>query len=251
MEDGAALETIIPRRPFSNAGNSCYVNAIVQALFAAGAIQRELSNFELMLSPSDKALCALYIECISQLLEESVHPSAILRSFHNGLQRDAEEFLHEVVQPASAPTVCGLCTTKLKSRIMCAECPGVAHMTESGEEILLCLSLPVRRAVDGLVLSTVQDCLYHFEQPEVLTDYMWCCESCNSTLSPTKMVSYVKLPEVLLLQLKRWRGVGYMRPVDFPIYPMSASKSESMSTHYQVSCFTSARLHLLGITSLW
>ena len=203
------LVPVTRRRPFSNAGNSCYVNATMQALFAAVPIQGALAIIEgipastdvidcaseaLQWRPNDRALSMTLFECVSKPLDESVRPRSILSSFYDGSQRDASEFLHELVQPESAPRVCGLCTIKLKSRIMCAECPGIAHIAESADETLLCLSLLVRRSADGVLLPSVQECIYNFEQPEVLAGYAWCCDSCCSTLPHPRCFRSVLVP---------------------------------------------------------
>ena len=71
---------------------------------------------------------------------------------------------------------------------------------------------------------TLDDCLELFIQPQVLSgDEAWHCPKCNGRRVAEKQISLSRLPEILILTLKRFLSHGpysrtkIYREIDFPL----------------------------------
>ena len=96
-------------RRFRNAGNSCYINATLQALFAVPPVQRlyESSDFRAPLPgghirddgriDGDLCIASVYRDARSMTrMSEPMLPQILLDAFYYGMQDDASAFLHQL-----------------------------------------------------------------------------------------------------------------------------------------------------------
>lgn len=105
------------------------------------------------------------------------------------------------------------------SEIVCSECTN----TSSNFEIFNILPVSIPSNDNTTEPITLQECLKEFGSTETLTDdNMYKCEKCNKLTNATKKTHIWDLPELLIIQLKRFsnNGMRYIknnRHVNFPI----------------------------------
>ncbi|XP_033728326.1 ubiquitin carboxyl-terminal hydrolase 37-like isoform X3 [Pecten maximus] len=220
---------------FSNLGNTCYMNAILQSLFCLDTFSNDLlfSNGRVMKSLHSQSLySALYklLRSRSKTLPEHVRRdmlrnvksaiSTTAKRFSGYQQHDAHEFLgqvldqlkEEVTKVASStpsphreesdadtqyinPTVQNFEMEVLHS-ITCLNCQEVVTKAEQFND--LSVDMPRRRKNGDP--SSIQNALDLFFRSEAI-EYM--CEKCGSNKSEVTH-KFTRLPRVLVLHLKRY-----------------------------------------------
>jgi ubiquitin C-terminal hydrolase len=228
----------------TNAGNTCFLNAVLNCLTFTQPLHA------LALRRAHSRSCALAqrgAPCALCLLEAHVNeyaaakgevlPLALLRNlprlnqqFALGQQEDAHELLRSLLRgmqhaclagvaaaerldPASLATtlVDQMFSGSLESRLLCTSC---GHTSNSFEPFLD-LSLEVGEHVDSL-----PEALEAFCAPERLDEANACrCGGCGERVRAVKRLAICRMPNVLCLQLKRFRA-GFFgkvnREVAFP-----------------------------------
>ena len=197
-----------------NMGNSCYLNAVLQALFSL----RELKSLffkmrqkcednirSLLQSPSvspadvrqslahfstnpddpctqtDVRLSFTHLWCISSDEDRVIVPHMLLERFHSDQQEDAQEFLQALVQDTGVD---------------------MQHLFEGIDTpILVCQSCSGQRLCDGIEFFThlplsldeprdaisVQSLIDSYLSPQVLAeDFEWTCGTCGNSEAPNK-----------------------------------------------------------------
>jgi uncharacterized UBP type Zn finger protein len=243
----AAARPPLPR-PFTNVGNSCFVNASVQAAFGLRTWRAVLARMEARRARPANAARApaplwteggqvaeldepgrlLYPRARPEdLLAATYHvaqvppshapmlPASLLRRFYHGVQEDAGEFmlgsflnLDEEVNPVLLPTLRG----RLRTVLRCADC-GTEREGAEGDSFG-CLTLPLRTAA-GQEIRSVEAALAEYRRAEPMPlDYLWHCPNpaCHAA-GVTKRMDFQTLPDVLWFQLQRWRMEAPGRPV--------------------------------------
>ncbi|CAG8613555.1 6568_t:CDS:2, partial [Acaulospora colombiana] len=121
----------------------------------------------------------------------------------------------------NSSVVVSLFQGQLRSRLMCLTC----KRTSTSYNAFMCLSLPIPAKRGKRV--DLEMCLKHFVKEEILDgDNSWHCPNCNSRRRASKQLSISRLPDVLLIHLKRFSFNGPFRDklemmVDFPIWNLN------------------------------
>ncbi|KAJ1702668.1 hypothetical protein LUZ63_002447 [Rhynchospora breviuscula] len=130
-------------------------------------------------------------------------------------------------------------------------------------ELLSCLpevykELPIHRRSKDQESVTLYQCLDKFIKEEPLgPDDMWYCPSCKEHRQASKKLDLWRLPEILVIHLKRFSYSRYTKNkletyVDFPIHELDLSEyiahrgNSSVSTHYRLYAISNHYGHMGG-----
>ncbi|RWS06600.1 ubiquitin specific protease 2-like protein [Dinothrombium tinctorium] len=225
----------------TNLGNTCYMNSVLQALYATQVFRNYViknQRYSLM-----SALSNLFQEMDAPentTLAPSVFRSHFTRyqpKFRGYDQQDAQEFLrylitglHEevnetkhrpkppIMKSPNSPTEAwqqmkmiddspfvDMLVGQLSSVIQCTQCGNKSTCWDPFWD----LSLPLPRNMSE---CTVEQCLREFTALEELSPgehAVRICEKCKRQTQSTKQLSIEKAPPVLILHLKRFSNEGY------------------------------------------
>ena len=187
-----------PAMRFSNQGNSCFVNAGLQAFLPLQGFRslRPTTGIEQALLTSRAAATAT---------NQSVVPRAVLDLYYHGRQEDCGEFLVEVL--ANCPTVHRHFQGQEQAYLACTTCD---HRRACALENFLTLQLPLLR--DERPLGSVQAALdSYLELEELMEDVIdWACpnpeclQNGRARQIPKRLVTVQEWPETLVMTLNRW-----------------------------------------------
>lgn len=91
----------------------------------------------------------------------------------------------------------------LKSTLMCMTC----RTTSDSYEVFSCLSLPIMSS-----RCTLADCFKNFLKPEKISgEAAWDCPKCKTKKEAEKRLRLCRVPEILVIQLKRFSYEGLWR----------------------------------------
>ncbi|KAG0256765.1 ubiquitin-specific protease doa4, partial [Linnemannia exigua] len=113
-----------------------------------------------------------------------------------------------------------------KSRLCCGKC----GKTSTTYNPFMYLTLPVKAKVSGRQPQTLMSCLNAFVDPELMEgDNAWNCPSCKKPRKATKQLTISRVPDVLLIQLKRFSSDGPFKNkikamVQYPINDLDLTK---------------------------
>ncbi|XP_066992129.2 ubiquitin carboxyl-terminal hydrolase 36 [Anabrus simplex] len=218
-----------------NVGNTCYLNATLQALFHIPSLVNWLQSDSNHLSKCTFTNGSVQTEClicaVNKTLKASHNKSGnvikpyliinrlkmICKHFSHGQQEDAHEFLRYLIENMGEAFLVRFRSENLDSyskettplnqilggymrtEVTCLQCRGVSTTFQHFQELLL----DIRRA------NTLDDALVGYFQRERLDgDDAYRCERCHRKVSATKKFSIEKPPHVLCIQLKRFSVVG-------------------------------------------
>ena len=234
VEMAASNNVVAKWRGLRNDGNSCYVNSSLQQLFSVPTFMQALAPFreghELTTRLSD-----LYANLNSKD-KKSISASAkpfkrvvdkLTDRFHGFQQRDAHEFLGEVIdqiheelsppkseEETDGETVSPTCTAVPTDEYfrwnvqVCLKCKHCGY-SRSKEEMYRYLSIDIGRDLANggdakSVKPAVDSCLANFFAPE---DREVNCEKCEEGTIATQTMKILSVPKVILLHLKRFMVV--------------------------------------------
>uniref|UniRef100_A0A8D8YSP5 Ubiquitin carboxyl-terminal hydrolase 22 n=1 Tax=Cacopsylla melanoneura TaxID=428564 RepID=A0A8D8YSP5_9HEMI len=89
---------------------------------------------------------------------------------------------------------------QLQSNLVCKECNNISSTYDPFWDI----SLEICRQVETLLPPSVEECLEQYTQPEPLDIN---CNNCNSKGSMSKQMTFLRLPHILFLHLKRFKTI--------------------------------------------
>lgn len=286
-----ALPSEVPKG-LTNLGNTCYMNAVIQSLYSISAFRNLILR-----SYHGKSLTSGLNDLFKTMKSSSgsVSPANFKYAFSryqskfSGFgQQDAQEFLrylingvHEELNLASrrsrrsplagkspktaneawtqyrdivddSPLV-DIVVGQLCSTIICSVCQNKSLCWDPFWD----LSLPLSRRRHSCNLS---DVMADFTAKETLdSDERPICETCKKATKSTKQISVCRLPQVMILHLKKFTNDGYkltspevkidrMLPVDGCNYHLTACISHhghsSSSGHYTSHCkYSSSWFH--------
>jgi len=188
-----------------NVGNSCYVNAILQAIFS---LEITIEFCDLGVDDSgDGKLVATF----NQTQEgRAFRPVRFLDDHHQN-QQDAHEFLQRKIL-YEALTWAALCSGADVPRLLCSHCGKRGRF--AAREEFCSLSMPLS-APDGSVYTTALAALTAYmgaRQVVELDDWTCAAEACASRGAgagyPMKTTNIEKWPNILILHLLRWTATG-------------------------------------------
>lgn len=113
-----------------------------------------------------------------------------------------------------------------KSRLCCNKC----GKTSTTYNPFMYLTLPVKVKSSGRQPQTLTSCLNAFVEPELMEgDNAWNCPNCKKPRKATKQLTISRVPDVLLIQLKRFSSDGPFKNkikamVQYPIEDLDLTK---------------------------
>lgn len=209
-----------------NMGSTCFMSSIIQTVMHNPYFNRYFLGH----SHYDNCDIKSGESCVSCALDEIAcdfyglpGKSSISKGFINLLssswnlnqnlvgstQQDAHEFWqfllnqfhsdHARIHGSSKSSDCKCITHTtfqgyLKNSLQCLHC----GFTKTTCDPIMDLSLEIKN------ISTLDECLSHFQRKEELSDFHYECESCKQKKGVIKKLTLHKCPNVLVLQLKRF-----------------------------------------------
>ena len=171
-----------------NAGNTCYINSVVQCLFATKPFVTEI------MQGHGGELEASLRETFEKLTQRSFEPTRLLgtvmrmnRKFQIGEVGDSAEFLTFLLDNIGSE----LFVEKVSSILACQRCY-TEVMTVNDENLI---QLPIHK------MSSLDACLKAFTKIEDLEGYR--CRGCGRT-SVQKRLKFENCPQILALQMIRF-----------------------------------------------
>ena len=176
-------------RGIVNLGNTCYVSASIQSIFSVHCCLHPAES--VLFTILKRTLCDL-----SSSTKTALYPIALIsevrkmsRAFSQNSFQDAHEFLISILSNSQSRTF----SLTVIANITCSNC---SFSTQKDEQ-LFGLQLVVERNLSASLASYFQD-----------TDVLWNCSECSQSTTCKKSFAVIELPNVLLLQLKRFRSTG-------------------------------------------
>ncbi|XP_034241758.1 ubiquitin carboxyl-terminal hydrolase 36-like [Thrips palmi] len=225
-----------------NVGNTCYVNATLQALVHLPGfvefLQNDKSHRSRCYSLLDCVECALYRTYLNMSLHPIFKPLGLVnllprihKTFRKGKQADAQEFLTFLLSSVQDSLVarckteldfCSKQTTAMgkifgwwtESHASCIDCE--ATKVTYNPLSIIALPLTVERGHDTAVfrcIESVQDAVNHY-MDEVETVVVKCTPKCASQKA-SKSVSFHSYPSVLTIMFNRFDNDG--RKITLPV----------------------------------
>jgi ubiquitin C-terminal hydrolase len=215
------MSTTIKLRGFNNLGNTCYMNAALQALLSSNVMntamllyiqksQNSVSKF----SPVLLEYCRIILELLSNNTSTTYAP----RSFKNNLDRinpwfcgtnqhDSHElmvymineFADEKKEKGMTNLIKKLCFGKYKQYVCCSECKNVSESYSNFLDVLL--PIPETRNPD------LEECFKKFAEYDTLSGKeKWFCPTCKKKVVANKKMEIHEVPEVAVFTLNRFKG---------------------------------------------
>ena len=228
-----------------NKGNSCYANAVLQALSATPEFWSVMT--ESNSKPNRLVSSFLRIMCDAQRVTVSIDPYHFLEAFQNSYrkfqtsptfkwnrQQDASEVLQHLLREIGSisPQAYERVAINVVTVITCHTCHD-ASTNEVTETILCCP-----------IASTIQACVNKYQLSEELTgENQWFCHGCQRKCDATKSYYFAKASDVLIIQLNRFTSfqntfykslarVDINLPLKLCIRDQSRSDEVSFSSDY-------------------
>ena len=191
-----------------NKGNTCYANAIIQALYALPQFWPSLSS----VSPSISSL-GVSLAKVMQLLSSSkvpIDPSVFLNALKSTIikagktnfdiftQQDVPEILEYILGELATDSTSGpnLFENRIKSSVTCNTC----FQMKVTEEVMPILQLSP--------FTSIQESVNQFLEPEYLHGQnAYFCNHCNSNQSAVLRKQILRCSTYLIVQLKRFLTV--------------------------------------------
>ncbi|CAL8072702.1 unnamed protein product [Orchesella dallaii] len=257
---------------FYNMGNSCYLNASLQAVFHVPAfinwLRHDVDHRRQCQDNVNCIICAMKKTLDSAMSRQNSAPNAIrpveiinrlrsiCRHFSHGRQEDAHEFLRylfESMEKSYLSAINGLRLdnrTKetnplgqifggyLRTEVTCLKCHYVSTTFQPTAE----LQLDIRH------VTTLEDAIMNHFKKERLDNNDYKCEKCRTISQATKQFSLEVPPVVLCLQLKRFTLYG--TKIAKRIHcNRSLNMSKYMHKSKQVNGFSDLRYRLVALVT--
>ncbi|KAJ1984525.1 ubiquitin-specific protease doa4 [Dimargaris verticillata] len=131
----------------------------------------------------------------------------------------------------NASVIVGLFQGQLQSRLCCLRCKRTSTTYTPFMTLSVPIPVPPGQGQQQTTLPvTLHQCLAHFAQREILDgDDRWHCPRCKSPQRTSKQLTITRLPDVLLVHLKRFSFQGPFRNkletmVHFPVHDLDMSR---------------------------
>ena len=199
-----------------NLGNTCYMNAIIQSLYACNQFKEMLWKKDSW--PLRDNLLIAIDQTFREQLKGTFAPEQLFKEicsikggekYSNKTQEDACELLRDIIQHWSTRSMewKNLFKGGVISSITCSEC----NLSSSKYEKFTDLSLPIGDTEIPKNRSIrVEELLESFTAETVLDeDNKYRCGMCKTCTTATKQIIISNAPQILVLQIKRFsKGSG-------------------------------------------
>ena len=200
LADGRRLQPAL----FKNAGNSCFINATLAALFANRAVAAHLSSKR---NPNSRLHNTLWNAVMSR--HRPMRPNDFVQPpFYQQEQRDAQEFFSELLKTDTDGTVQSMFRGMDNPLLRCVCCRCTRRA--AGCEAFTTLQLPIVKP-DSSLLLTVQHAIDNYFEAEIVHGFNdWVCDNseCPHDKGIMKKHTFAQAPKVLAVQLVRWSAAG-------------------------------------------
>lgn len=205
-----------------NAGNTCYLNATLQALCASKVLRdalgraasetaNHLKNIFEAIGKKDACNIAPFLgNVVAKLLEEQPknpllqNLRGLLENTNSGGQQDAHELITALTDKISddldvvVQKNAGV-KNNIKGQIATMITGACGHHNNLPIEDFKTLSIALSSCN-----TTLTQCIEDFLKPELLTaNNQWFCAECNKKVNATRQTALRALPDLLIIQLKR------------------------------------------------
>uniref|UniRef100_A0A3B4ZSZ0 ubiquitinyl hydrolase 1 n=1 Tax=Stegastes partitus TaxID=144197 RepID=A0A3B4ZSZ0_9TELE len=253
-----------------NAGNSCYLNVVLQCLCSTVPLVEHLLNQDTRreLAKSKCRFAEVFVRLLEEMwlgrssccapLEVRSVLFSILPQFNNYSQQDAQELLlfllnalHDDLKKMRSSVrqehnrncatdftiVSHLFEGQLNYMTLCMQCDHQAH----SKQTFTVLSLPLPT---DIIKCSIQDCLSLFFEQTILTGgEQMLCSVCGQRRETAVVTSLDKPPEILLLHLKRFgckgknqvklrTNVVFSTKLDLTPFLSSSAQNSSCSSYH-------------------
>jgi ubiquitin C-terminal hydrolase len=203
------------KRGIANAGNTCWLNSVVQAISSLPPIMNyfcnKTANFRNDLDAGDTEFTQTFADLVCRLtLSRTTTPITSL-SIRRGIlrllymkypaydgfdQHDASEFYTNLTdlldtQLRKPSIIQRLFSGELLTRRICDECETIIL----NRETISSLELPITS-------EQIEQCIENFLSTEKMSDVK--CEKCNKRTNQKRTFEFTKLPNVMVITLKRF-----------------------------------------------
>ena len=238
-----------PQTPagIANLGNTCHVNAILQALYSIPEYWGHISTSQSKRHNTVKQFLKLMCRC--QISNAPIDTFALLESLQKSIRKLSPDFRWNKQQDAAEVMQHLLCNSghasteaynrlsiKLVTSVSCDTCL-TSSLSEVTENIL---SVPIG--------SNIQNCIHRYLAPETLVEEnQWFCHYCNEKRDATKTLHFADSSDVVILQLMRFASspgnshtvkstshVGLQQSITLPICERSNVDEVSFNRHYNL-----------------
>ncbi|KAI5074420.1 hypothetical protein GOP47_0010381 [Adiantum capillus-veneris] len=208
----------------TNLGNTCFMNSVLQCLTYTAPFANRILDSQHRLSCKVEEFCTMcaienHVKVVLAASGRTVSPAflarnldQISRSFVPGQQQDAHEFLLFLLegmqehcktegscqsQRPETSLVSDIFMGQMKSQVKCKSC---SHCSDSVEPFLG-LNLEIEDC------NSIKEALSNFLAVEDLQEEeKVSCSHCKQAVSRSKQLSFSKSPQVLVVQLKRYKA---------------------------------------------
>ena len=166
----------------------------------------------------DVRLAVIFHTCCEPPRAQPLVPCLLTDRHYQGTQEDAQEFLHTAFLQHDAGHIGKLCRGRHRYYLQCRSC---GHLRVHGPtDPFTALQLPVTSTDGSQQFNTVQQAMDYHLYPEVLDDsFHFQCEDCGSRVPPARHLRFAQHPEVLAIQLKRWKPGNLHEPYAHVVVP--------------------------------
>jgi ubiquitin carboxyl-terminal hydrolase 36/42 len=216
------------KRGIANAGNTCWLNSVVQAIASLPPIMNyfcnKTTNFRNDLVAGDTDITQSFAELVCRLTLSRTTTPINKPTIRNGFlrllcmkypeysgfdQHDASEFFTHLTdlldtQLRKTNIIQRLFSGEFVSHKTCEEC----HTNISNRESFMSLALPVTS-------GQIEQCIENFLSTETIPDAI--CEKCKKRTTQKKTYEITQLPSVMVMTLKRFeynRQTGKISKID-------------------------------------
>ncbi|VBB18726.1 ubiquitin carboxyl-terminal hydrolase 8-like [Yasminevirus sp. GU-2018] len=245
------MTTVVNLRGFRNLGNTCYMNAGLQALLSSNVLntalmmylkenQQTLKQF----SPMLIEYCRIIIDLLKKNQPAIYSPIEFKKTldrvnqwFRGYQQHDSNElflylindFIDETKDKGVVELIKKLCFGKYKQYVYCNECKNVVESYFN----FLDVALPIPETNN----PDLEDCFKKFAKYDTLDESnKWDCPTCKKKVIAHKKMEIHEVPDVAVFTLNRFKGTTKNNtPVRiYPYIELEGKKLRLISTvnHY-------------------
>jgi ubiquitin C-terminal hydrolase len=252
-----------------NIGNTCFMNSALQCLNHVKELLLFFENF-----PPDRSkfssltyAYAKFVKIICSIKDNWITPAElyfefgqIAPRFSNYRQQDSLEFMHILLdalhedlstsESENNSKISQLFHGEIESEVECRQCEKPVKTYDS----FGFLPLPIPDSSKSSSTCHIDDCFDEFCKTEHIDQYgKWFCEKCGELTNAKKSIKLWKLPQILIIQLKRFDYDlrSYAKINTRVTYPL-----KSLDVNYHVSDSNpekdkSIRYDLVAVSNHW